>query len=128
MGNKQQVATLRTWLGPLPPPETLEAFKHISPNAVDLILKMAEDESKHRQEMERLDHEFIYSKTSRDLDKGYSSVFIGQIIAAVIISLVIIGSVVCAFLGATEIGCTLAGVGIANIAAVFIGHEYKKHK
>jgi uncharacterized membrane protein len=42
------------WSGPLPPPAALEQFERASPGAADRILKMAEKEEVHRQEMERI--------------------------------------------------------------------------
>jgi uncharacterized membrane protein len=42
------------WSGPLPPPAALEQFERASPGAADRILTMAEQEEKHRHELERM--------------------------------------------------------------------------
>lgn len=40
-------------IGPLPPPETLRSYDEIVPGAADRIMKMAEQQAAHRQELER---------------------------------------------------------------------------
>ena len=39
--------------GPLPPPEILQKYNEILPGAADRIIRMAEDQSRHRQNLER---------------------------------------------------------------------------
>lgn len=39
--------------GPIPPPEMLEKYNQIIPGAAERILKMAEDQSAHRQYLEK---------------------------------------------------------------------------
>src|SRR5438876_1426484 len=41
-------------IGPIPPPEELAAYNQIIPNGADRILKMAEAQSAHRIEIEKL--------------------------------------------------------------------------
>ncbi len=40
--------------GPIPPPEILSNYEQLQPGAADRILAMAESETRHRQEMERM--------------------------------------------------------------------------
>lgn len=42
------------WSGPLPAPADLAAFDEIIPNGAERILAMAESQSQHRQDMERI--------------------------------------------------------------------------
>lgn len=39
--------------GPLPPPEALEKYNQALPGAAERIIKMAEEQSKHRQHLEK---------------------------------------------------------------------------
>ena len=50
--------------GPLPPPEVLEKYNRVIPNAAERILKMAEDQSHHRQTLEKkvIDHDILNSR------------------------------------------------------------------
>lgn len=43
---------LSIWSGPLPPPESFGRYEEILPGAADRILTMAEDQSRHRRQME----------------------------------------------------------------------------
>ena len=40
--------------GPIPPPAVLEAYERLVPGAAERILKMAENQSNHRQEIEKI--------------------------------------------------------------------------
>lgn len=42
-----------TFSGPIPPPAVIEGYERILPGSADRILKMAEEQSKHRQELEK---------------------------------------------------------------------------
>ena len=52
--------------GPLPHPETLAEYDRISPGAASRILAMAEEQSKHRQELEKL----VVRSNTRSQDRG----------------------------------------------------------
>lgn len=39
--------------GPIPPPQTMAGYETALPGSADRILKMAEEQSAHRQEMEK---------------------------------------------------------------------------
>lgn len=47
------VATHQSFSGPIPPPIVLKEYNDICPGAADRILKMAEDQSTHRQRLEK---------------------------------------------------------------------------
>jgi uncharacterized membrane protein len=46
-------ATASVYSGPIPPPDLLAKFGEIIPNGADRILKMAEEQSKHRRCIEK---------------------------------------------------------------------------
>lgn len=52
-----------SFTGPIPPPEILARYSEVVPNGADRILRMAENQSNHRQEMESryLRHEIVRS-------------------------------------------------------------------
>ena len=50
----RSVARVETFQGPIPPPSVLEAYEKILPGAAERILKMAENQSTHRQEIEKI--------------------------------------------------------------------------
>jgi len=47
------IAQASSYSGPIPPPDLLAKFAEIIPNGADRILKMAENQSKHRQCIEK---------------------------------------------------------------------------
>ena len=44
--------------GPIPPPPVMKQYEEILPGSADRILKMAENQSEHRQWMEKKDYLF----------------------------------------------------------------------
>ena len=45
-------ATAQSFSGPLPPPQILEKYNQVVPDAAERIIAMAESQSKHRQSLE----------------------------------------------------------------------------
>lgn len=54
--------------GPLPHPEIFERYEQICPGAADRILTMAENQSGHRQQIEKA---FIYSRNKQSMAGTY---------------------------------------------------------
>ena len=96
--------------GPIPPPEIISGYEAIVPGAADRILSMAETQSQHRQEMERIK----MKSESRDGLLGILFAFIlgiGSIIAAIVIVVLVpqnAGAISSALLGMTGIGSIIA--------------------
>jgi len=101
--------------GPIPPPNIIAGYEKILPGAADRILAMAENQSKHRQEMEKK----MIEAESRDSLLGIIfgfSLGIGCIIAAIIMAIVYpqgVGVVAGAVLGVTGVG-SIAGIVIKS--------------
>jgi uncharacterized membrane protein len=49
-----QTVVKEEYSGPIPPPEMLKQFNDIIPDGADRIMKMAESQSMHRQEIEKM--------------------------------------------------------------------------
>lgn len=95
--------------GPLPPPEILQKFDEIVPGAAERIIKMAEDQSAHRRELER---RVIISDVNRSKW--------GQILGFIIAVVGLVVSAVIAIYGSAITGGIL-GVGtLASLVGVFM--------
>jgi len=99
--HKEQV---QSFSGPLPHPEILRQFDQISPGAAERIIKMAEDQSLHRRELER-----------KVIESDISSSKLGQILGFVI---AVIGLAVSAVVGV--FGSPTAGgvIGVGTIVSL----------
>ena len=74
--NMRVTEVSQSFSGPLPPPEILRKFDEVVPGAAERIIKMAEDQSIHRKELEKnsLVGVFMYgSKTPSEERKVKSS-------------------------------------------------------
>ncbi len=49
----QFVVQQQSFAGPIPPPQVMEAYERTLPGSADRILKMAEEQSQHRQRLEQ---------------------------------------------------------------------------
>jgi uncharacterized membrane protein len=79
---------LNTWSGPLPPPETLEKYEQITAGLADRLVRMAENQSAHRQKLEK-----------RVLDADIIKSFLGILAATIIVLAGISGGVIVSLYG-----------------------------
>ncbi len=99
--------------GPIPHPKIIKGYEEVVPGAADRIISMAENQSKHRQELEKM----MVSAEVRDSLLGVLFAFIlgiGCIAAAIVIVIMVpekAGAISGALFGMT---------GIASIIATFI--------
>ena len=98
-----------TFSGPLPPPEILRQFDNVVPGAAERIIKMAENQSSHRMELEK---KVIESDVTRSRW--------GQILGFIIAILGLLVSAVVAIYGSAIAG-GIIGVGtLASLVGVFM--------
>lgn len=77
----QQIA----WSGPLPDAETLERYELLAPGAADRIITMAEKQSVHRHEMEKLALTSGTRRAHLGLWLGFVIVLVGMLAGAFLI-------------------------------------------
>ena len=92
-------------IGPLPPPEVLQRYEEVIPRAANRILEMAENQSKHRMQLEKND--------SRKSFFGLAAGFF--------LSLGIIGGAIYLIVrGEAWAAVSLIGINVAALAGVFV--------
>lgn len=99
----------QSFSGPLPPPDVLRQFDEVVPGAAERIIKMAEEQSAHRKELERkvINSDISRSKWGQVL--GFIIAIAGLVVSAVV---AIYGN---AFAGG------IIGVGtLASLVSVFM--------
>ena len=99
--------------GPIPPPNIINEYEKILPGAADRILSMAEKQSHHRQQMEKI----MIQAESRDSLLGIISGFIlgiGCIVAAIVMAIAYPSS------AGVISGAVLGGAGVTSIAVTAI--------
>lgn len=114
----RRIQTQVTFSGPLPPPEVLERYNSIVPGAAERILKMAETQSLHRQELEKI----AVKSGSRDSICG--------IVAGVIVCTGVLALAALAILkGFGRTGAAIAACDLAALAGVFVyGTQVNKNR
>jgi uncharacterized membrane protein len=95
--------------GPLPEAQQLVQYESILPGSADRILIMAENQARHRQEIEKL----VIAANIRDSRAGTIFAFF------ISMSTIIAGTIV-ALNGYDWPGVALGGSGLAGLASVFI--------
>lgn len=98
-----------SYSGPLPAPEDFARYDAVLPGAAERILKMAEENSVHRQQMEK---RIIYSGTRQSC--------VGQILGFI---LILVFGAIAAFLGYCghdALAGTIACTTILGLACVFV--------
>jgi len=103
--------------GPLPPPEVLIQYNQAVPDAAERIITMAENQSRHRQELE--------SKViESDIKNSRLGLHYGLIIG---LTAVIVGSI-CILYGYEVGGTIIGGTGLTGLVGVFIYGSRSKQK
>jgi uncharacterized membrane protein len=104
--HEQQV---QSFSGPLPHPEILRQFEQVSPGAAERIIKMAEDQSQHRRDLEK---KVIESDVARSK--------MGQVLGFVIAIFGLTVSAIIAIYGNAIAGTILGAGTIASLVGVFM--------
>ena len=118
-GENDSEVEIRTqhFQGPIPPPNTLAEYENIVPGAAERILTMAENQGKHRRNLE-----------VKVIDKDSDRASKGQIFAFIIAMTIIIGGFLLIWHGKSLEGMTSIIGAIATLAGVFIYGKVNKNR
>ena len=103
------VTIYQEFAGPIPPPSMMKQYEETLPGSADRILKMAENQSEHRQWMEKK----ILSVSNRE-------VHIGQMLGFLIGVFAIVTGGYAALNGAPIPGGFIGTAGVVGLVAVFV--------
>mgnify|MGYP001591579865 CR=1 FL=1 len=103
--------------GPLPPPNVLEQYDRIVPGAADRIIKMAEQQSQHRRELER-------KVIDSDVQNSKLGLIFGFIIGLVLIS----GGIFLIWKGYNLSGVLLGVVYVGSVVGIFVYGSWERRK
>ena len=109
----QQVLEVSSYSGPLPPAQQLERYNQIFPGCADRIVTMAEKQSDHRQDLEKL-----------ELRVGISSERLGAVLAFLVVMSAIFGGLYLITIGKDAMGMAAIISSLAALAGVFV---YGRH-
>lgn len=94
---------------PLPDPKILKEYEDITSGSAERILKLTEEQARHRQELEKM---IIKSAVKRESRGQWFGLIFGFV--------AIISGITCVLLGHDWAGATIAVSGIGSLAAVFV--------
>lgn len=122
LGKSSIVSVAAAFSGPLPPPNVLSGYEDVLPGAADRIISMAEKQSEHRQELERLGTAASIDAMKRQFQEARC----GQICAVIVALALIGGGVYLAKIGhpwegtAMGGGGVIGGVGLQALVGTFL--------
>lgn len=102
-------AEMQVYSGPIPSANELRKYEDIVPGAADRILKMAEEQSRHRRKME-----------SEMLVASIRAERVGQILGFLIFLVALVAGIVLMILGKDAIGLITSLGSLAAIIGLFI--------
>ncbi len=102
--------------GPLPPPIIVEKYEEILPGSFDRILKMAEENAKHRIQLDQHEIELEKKMVPKSLEIQKS----GQNKAYSISIFGILAVILCAYLDQPAVAISLAGITLISLVPNFI--------
>lgn len=115
--NHTQLQLTAIHSGPLPPPKQLSEYEEICPGAAERIIRMAESQIAHRQELEKL-----------TLRANARNSLLGICCGFIIGMSCIVGGIIIALHGLSMVGFGSLLAGLTSLVAVFVyGRRHRKN-
>jgi uncharacterized membrane protein len=105
----QQVAVTASYAGPIPPASEMMKYEESCPGLPNRIMAMAEQQAKHRQELERT-----------AIKAGSRNSTLGVVFAFILSLSTLAAGTFCIYLGKDILGTSIGGAGLAAIIGAFI--------
>lgn len=112
-----KVAKAYSFSGPLPPPEILEKYNQVVPGLAERILSMAEQQSTHRQQLER-----TVVESNAFVQK------LGPFFGFVIAMTAVVGGIILIEKGRDGYGLAAIITALASLTGVFMYGKSKQRK
>jgi len=110
-------AMMRSFSGPLPPPEALERYNQVLPGAAERIIAMAESQHNHRQGLE-----------SHVVRSNVSAQTLGTILGFIVAMTVVIGGMYLVHEGKSGEGLAAILTALASLGGVFLYSKREQQK
>jgi len=110
-------ASVTVFSGPIPPAELLAGYNKIIPDGADRIMKMAEDQSKYRMEIERI----VIESQEKQGKKG-------QMFAFGLGAIGMISSTLIAIFGAPWVAAVIGGSTLGTLVVAFLRGKKEMEK
>lgn len=110
------------FMGPIPPPSVLKEYEQLLPGAANRILEMAENQVKHRHEIENKQINIEISQNQSNIElakKEMSERKRGQLCAFTITLSTLFCGAVLSYLNKPLAGTLFGGAGLASVLLVF---------
>jgi uncharacterized membrane protein len=114
---KLQMHESFSFSGPLPPPNLLKQYNEVVPNGAERLMKMAETQQAHRQELEKT---VVHGNVEAESRGQWMGLFIS-------IAVIAAGTYLAA-IGRQVTGGILVGVDVVALASVFVIGKHKQQK
>lgn len=115
---QQQIKMTQTvaYSGPLPAPVDFQEYDRTLPGAADRILKLTEDQTRHRIDCE-----------TRVLESNGINSMVGMVFAFILAMTVVVGGLGLIYLGKSVYGLSTILASLGTLSAVFVvGKHYQK--
>lgn len=107
--DRQIMVQSANFQGPIPPPSILKGYAEVIPSAPERILAMAESQSAHRQELEKMVIQGDSLRSTR-----------GQLFGFIVAMTVVIGGIGMIFAGKDVLGLSAILGSLATLTGVFV--------
>ena len=116
-------AEITQWDGPLPPPEAFQSYENTLPGAAERLLKMAEEQHKHRISREQSALEIAGKSLETARKAGIRDSwqrYLGMILGFILVLAGLAGGIFLASIGRDGAGLTFGLASLAGLAGVFV--------
>ena len=111
-----------TFSGPLPPPDIMEGYNNIVPNAAERIITVFESEVKHRHDLERAQ----VDDEKQDRIRAHRLILLGQVMGFILAVAFIVSGTFLIFHDKQVSGTIVSTTAMLGIIAAFLNSHKKK--
>lgn len=108
---------MRSYSGPLPPPEVLERYNEILPGAAERIISLAESQHHHRQELEKC-----------VITSNVKAQKLGTVLGFIVSMTVVIGGMFLIHEGKSTAGLATTLTALASLVGVFVWSKHEQQR
>lgn len=114
------------FMGPIPPPNILNEYEQLLPGAANRILEMAENQVRHRHEIENKQIHIEMSQNQSNIELAKNTMSErkrGQLCAFIITMSSLMGGAILSYFGKPLAGSLFGGAGLASVLLVFYSNN-----
>lgn len=126
ISNHHQIIAVENYKGDIPHPSIVAGYEQICPGAAERILKMAESETQHRQELQNKELNNAIDLRTKELEYNIKYNNRGQFFTFILLLFCILGGIFLLYIGRDIGGYGMLIASVVSVVAILVNQSKKK--